>query len=89
MNTMQASLSRRLLYPTKVRYIFFNTKGRTDALGPVIYKNETVIISNPTEFPDSTQTVFGVKDVQEPVVKASIIVPQGHSLNIETFRKIC
>jgi translation elongation factor EF-4 len=40
----------------------------------VVYKDREEFISNPTHFPDS---FIQVKEVQEPVVKASIIVPEG------------
>ena len=41
-------------------------------------------ISNPTDFPDVTDTTSKVKEIREPVVKASIIVPQGvHSTPLE------
>lgn len=47
----------------------------------VIYRerdaDRTVVVSNPTDFPDTTDTASKVKEVQEPVVKASIIVPEG------------
>lgn len=43
----------------------------------VIYTDKTVIVSNPTEFPDLSDSSTGVKEVQEPVVKATIIVPEG------------
>lgn len=43
----------------------------------MIYKDRTVIVSNPTEFPDITDTTTKVREVQEPMVKASIIVPDG------------
>ena len=36
-----------------------------------------MIVSNPTDFPDTTDAASKVKEVQEPVVKASIIVPEG------------
>src|ERR1700731_1845827 len=49
----------------------------TQLKNQVVYANRTDVISNPTEFPDSTDPAFGIKEVQEPVVKASIIVPQG------------
>ncbi|KAF9792368.1 P-loop containing nucleoside triphosphate hydrolase protein [Thelephora terrestris] len=46
----------------------------------VIYREKgtdrTVIVSNPTDFPDTTDAASKVKEVQEPVVKASIIVPE-------------
>lgn len=45
----------------------------------VVHKDKTVIISNPTEFPDLSDSSSGVKEVQEPVVKATIIVPEGLS----------
>jgi translation factor GUF1, mitochondrial len=35
------------------------------------------MISNPTEFPEAGDTGQRVKEIQEPVVKASIIVPEG------------
>ncbi|KAF8627728.1 hypothetical protein AX15_004272 [Amanita polypyramis BW_CC] len=41
----------------------------------IIYWDREEIISNPTDFPDSTDTTIHVKEIQEPVVKASIIVP--------------
>ena len=37
-------------------------------------------MSNPTEFPDTTDAASKVKEVQEPVVQASIIVPEGAAL---------
>lgn len=39
-------------------------------------------ISNPTDFPDVADSTSKVKDIQEPVVKASVIVPQGRRLSI-------
>ncbi|KAG2158496.1 P-loop containing nucleoside triphosphate hydrolase protein [Suillus bovinus] len=51
----------------------------------VIYKDKTVMISNPTEFPDTSDTASKVKQVQEPVVNASIIVPEeymGEMMNL-------
>jgi translation elongation factor EF-4 len=44
---------------------------------PVIYKDRTVLVSNPTEFPEVTDSTSKVKEVQEPIVNASIIVPDG------------
>lgn len=38
------------------------------------------MVSNPTEFPDTTDAASKVKEVQEPAVKASIIVPEGTAL---------
>ena len=50
----------------------------------VVYREKgadrTVVVSNPTEFPDTTDAASKVKEVQEPVVKASIIVPEGTAL---------
>jgi len=50
----------------------------------VIYRergaDRTVVVSNPTDFPDTTDAASKVKEVQEPVVKASIIVPEGTAL---------
>lgn len=51
----------------------------------VVYKDKNgervVTVSNPTDFPDTTDYVSSkVKEVQEPIVKASIIVPQGRIL---------
>jgi translation elongation factor EF-4 len=42
----------------------------------VHYKDRTVTVSNPTEFPDVTDVASHVKEVQEPIVKATIIVPE-------------
>lgn len=46
----------------------------------VVYKDKEKIISNPTHFPDVGDSGLRVKEVQEPVVKASIIVPEGSYL---------
>lgn len=46
-------------------------------ISTVVYRDREEIISNPTDFPDSTDTTVHVKETQEPVVKASIIVPDG------------
>jgi hypothetical protein len=45
----------------------------------VVYHDRTVLVSNPTEFPDVTDTSNRVKRVEEPIVKATIIVPEGKS----------
>ncbi|KAK2466743.1 hypothetical protein APHAL10511_001001 [Amanita phalloides] len=45
----------------------------------IIYRDREEIISNPTEFPDTTDTAAHVKEVQEPVVNASILVPDDFS----------
>ncbi|KAJ7087798.1 P-loop containing nucleoside triphosphate hydrolase protein [Mycena epipterygia] len=44
----------------------------------IVYKDREEYISNPTEFPDSVDVSTKVKEVQEPVVKASIIVPEEY-----------
>jgi len=44
----------------------------------VVYKDREVFISNPTEFPDTTDSASKVIQVQEPIVKASIIVPEDY-----------
>lgn len=44
---------------------------------PVVYRDRTVLVSNPTDFPDTVDSGSRVREVQEPVVKASIILPQG------------
>ena len=49
----------------------------------VVYRDRTVIVSNPTDFPDIVETSSQVREVQEPIVKANIIVPEG----LSTFSK--
>ncbi|KII89122.1 hypothetical protein PLICRDRAFT_687550 [Plicaturopsis crispa FD-325 SS-3] len=44
----------------------------------VIYKDRTVLVSNPTDFPETSDPINRVVEVQEPVVKASIIVPEEY-----------
>ncbi|KAJ3506153.1 hypothetical protein NLJ89_g7026 [Agrocybe chaxingu] len=44
----------------------------------IIYKDKEVVISNPTDFPDVADIGARVKEIQEPVVKASIIVPEEY-----------
>jgi translation elongation factor EF-4 len=48
----------------------------------VVYRDRTVIVSNPTDFPDVVDTSSHVREIQEPVVKANIIVPEGLSPHI-------
>ena len=43
----------------------------------MIYGDRQEFISNPTAFPDVTDSTSKVKEIQEPTVRASIIVPQG------------
>lgn len=44
----------------------------------VVYKDKTVIVSNPTDFPDTTDTATNVKEIQEPIVHATIIIPEEY-----------
>ncbi|KAI0957857.1 Translation factor guf1 mitochondrial [Taiwanofungus camphoratus] len=45
----------------------------------VIYKHrKPMIVSNPTDFPEVNDARHMIKEIQEPVVKASIIVPQEY-----------
>ncbi|KIM48774.1 hypothetical protein M413DRAFT_437952 [Hebeloma cylindrosporum] len=44
----------------------------------IIYKDKEVIISNPTDFPDVSDIGVRVKSIHEPVVNASIIVPEEY-----------
>ncbi|KAJ7156969.1 GTP-binding protein lepa [Mycena crocata] len=44
----------------------------------IVYKDKEVYVSNPTEFPDTVEVASKVKEIQEPVVNASIIVPEKY-----------
>ncbi|KAJ7709647.1 GTP-binding protein lepa [Mycena rosella] len=44
----------------------------------IVYKDKEVYVSNPTEFPDAVDAASKVKEIQEPIVKASIIVPEEY-----------
>ncbi|KAG2020059.1 Guf1 protein [Coprinopsis cinerea AmutBmut pab1-1] len=44
----------------------------------VYFDGREQVVSNPTEFPDVGDTSVRVKEVQEPVVKASMIVPEEY-----------
>ncbi|KAJ3891955.1 P-loop containing nucleoside triphosphate hydrolase protein [Lentinula edodes] len=45
----------------------------------VLYRDGTEkFISNPTEFPDMSDSTTKVSEIQEPIVKASIIVPEEY-----------
>ncbi|KAI0256867.1 GTP-binding protein lepa [Lactifluus subvellereus] len=51
----------------------------------LVYRDCTVIVSNPTDFPNVGDTSAHVREVQEPIVKASIIVPEeylGEMMNL-------
>jgi translation factor GUF1, mitochondrial len=54
----------------------------------VVYRERTVIVSNPTDFPDIVETSSQVREVQEPIVKANIIVPEGLSAFFHRFREL-
>ena len=41
-----------------------------------------MLVSNPTDFPDVGDPASKVKEVQEPIVKASIIVPDGQLIRL-------
>lgn len=43
----------------------------------MIYRDRTEFISNPTDFPDLADATSKVVEIQEPIVNASIIVPEG------------
>jgi len=45
----------------------------------VLYWNsdKEFLVSNPTDFPDVSDSTLRVKEIQEPIVKATIIVPEG------------
>ncbi|KAK7693822.1 Translation factor guf1 mitochondrial [Cerrena zonata] len=47
----------------------------------IVYRDRSVIISNPTDFPDP-ESMVRVKEIQEPVVSATIIVPQGEMMDL-------
>ncbi|KAF7322622.1 Translation factor GUF1, mitochondrial [Mycena chlorophos] len=44
----------------------------------VVYRDKEVFVSNPTEFPDAVEAASKVKEIQEPVVRASIIMPEEY-----------
>lgn len=43
-------------------------------------KGVETIVSNPTQFPDVIDATSKVKEVQEPIVTATIIAPEGEIL---------
>lgn len=53
------------------------TAPSTKRIIEVIYKDRTEMVSNPTNFPDITDVASRVREVHEPIVKATIIVPEG------------
>lgn len=50
---------------------------RTEGDFTVVYRNHTELVSNPTDFPDLSDSSTKVIEVQEPMVNALIIVPEG------------
>ena len=44
----------------------------------MVYRDKEIFVSNPTEFPDLSDASNKVQEVQEPVVNASIIVPEEY-----------
>ncbi|VDB82859.1 unnamed protein product [Peniophora sp. CBMAI 1063] len=44
----------------------------------VVYRDREVVVSNPTDFPDLADGTNRVKEVHEPVVRATIIVPDDY-----------
>ena len=59
------------------RYVTLN-----DSL--VVYRDgKERFVSNPTEFPDTGDATSKVVEIQEPIVKATIIVPEGMYLCLE------
>ena len=47
----------------------------------VVLPNRTKIVSNPTEFPDPSDNYIKETLIEEPIVKATIIVPQSNEHN--------
>ena len=43
----------------------------------VVYTDRTVMISNPTDFPDAHEDTSKLREIREPMVTSRIIVPQG------------
>jgi translation factor GUF1, mitochondrial len=54
----------------------------------VVYRDRTVIVSNPTDFPDVMDPSAHVREVQEPIVNASIIVPEGLSVPLKRWQEL-
>ena len=82
MSTTQTLSSQHRLYPIKVCPCIRSHMVAYTLL--VVYRDRTVIVSNPTDFPDVVDTSTHVREVQEPIVKASIIVPEGLSAHMRT-----
>lgn len=43
----------------------------------VVYTDRSVMISNPTDFPDTHEDTSKLCEIREPMVMSRIIVPQG------------
>ena len=43
----------------------------------VVYTDCTVMISNPTDFPDAREDTSKLREIREPMVTSRIIVPRG------------
>jgi translation elongation factor EF-4 len=43
----------------------------------VVYTDRTVMVSNPTDFPDAHEDTGKLCEIKEPMVTSRIIVPQG------------
>ena len=57
-------------------------RGESGPAPPVVHRDgSTSLVSNPTDFPDPLEFASGgrVRAVLEPIVKASIIVPESAS----------
>lgn len=83
MSTTQTLSSQRRPCPIRVSPRITGSHIETNTL-TVVYRDHTVIVSNPTDFPDIVETSSQVREVQEPIVKANIIVPEGLSAFFKT-----
>ena len=52
----------------------------------VVYKDRTVLVSNPTDFPDAHEDTGKLLDIREPMINSRIIVPQGEYSLLEASR---
>jgi len=44
----------------------------------IVYRDRVTMISNPTDFPDPSDSSSKIVEVQEPIVNASIVVPEEY-----------
>jgi translation elongation factor EF-4 len=79
MNMMQASSLPCQLFRIRVfSCVNLESDSLADSLPQVIYRNGTNrIISNPTDFPEPYELNQAAIDIQEPIVSATIICPDG------------